>query len=602
MSKRAHEEEEKSDTKRAKKESSLESANTYRVIADFHRAQELCPDLNLSVPLTIIIGDQAVGKSSLVRRLIGFNLVPARAPDDDINKIETVCPIFIDSSRSSDSEYRLGIELFRIDGTKVDLFKHQVVDKENACKQCGEWLKLQIQEHSAGNNTLSHISLRFSGPDVNPGHLMDLPGLSHDKKDLAAKINKAIGDALKKYKRHIVVLMTDSSSAATSTAAWEFVHESQRSKSVWVGTKPDKDLRNAPMLKILESNKGFGGVPNENIFLFKGDLEDEKSWFSTTAPYMNSMHASHFGIENITKRLEYLVGEQLKEQLMPIREQIALRYKVNREKLGSLQVVDYTSLEKRLFTYLTISSEYIQKLNNSIRSSGKRMQELMTLFRDGSSTRFKEVSYGNGLSDKQIEERIHQSTGLDSPMLGYSNEIVVELLFGRANSPSESIGVHVEQLVLSIKAIFLHHLRELVDSMVQLQTFDQKFKNAFVQTICDVVEEGSFQLFFLQFIEMQKYNYDKFDTKKPDSIRTLEYHWNSIVEGLMRNFPRAARSHFVEFNIKRIEKALTSDSTRESLSKLISMNPDVERQRNILIEQNTTLKTALDSSSSYLVS
>lgn len=287
--------------------------------------------MQVNTPAVIIFGDQGPGKTTVVNRLLGVDVSPARKSGDaDLNVAKTTRPLVYKMVQSDKSTIQFGTAA--------------AVPLEGA-------IGSRIADHVAElSKTNGYVTVTISGPKFSHMNIIDMPGLHQPGSEFCNNVKSAIVAAHALYPNATWVFVSSAGTPPSTSLASEYLARIDPEKLVWVITKPDLIDRNDPTLV-----KYFDAPPMKmlakNICIVKSpsawdkEVLDEAGWFSAHPMYSGKPEIN-MGIKKCHEIIDAIVFRGLKANAAVYKAHSAAEcYRLNKQ-LAVLH--QYDTKEQRL--------------------------------------------------------------------------------------------------------------------------------------------------------------------------------------------------------------------------------------------------------------
>lgn len=377
----------------------------------------------LEIPTLVVVGSQSSGKSTVLNRIIGLNIIPIGS------KMETRTPINIELINSkntivefgdySNGTWNLKTSL-NISSNESDLYEVKNEIKNQTNLKAGEDMNISYNE----------INIRIYSPNVPNLNFIDLPGLTMiactDKgqpKDIKTQIENLIVKYIKP-KNNIIMCIMPAREDLETDIALDLVkkYDNNCDRTVGILTKIDlmnknNDISNYLLNNIskdLQMKYGYYAIKNSTNSLDK-DSKNEMEYFNNHIIYAKHKNINKFGIVNLSNNLSNILLKKIKKSIpdtiLKINDLIVKNTNILK-KLGE-GVPDNIEMKNILINkYITnISSNFINNLENrcSKINTGRLLKEIFINYRNEI---LKLNPFSNELcNNKILEEIIKNSDG-----------------------------------------------------------------------------------------------------------------------------------------------------------------------------------------------
>jgi GTPase Era involved in 16S rRNA processing len=572
---------------------------------------------HLDSPVLILIGDQNVGKSTIINRFVGLDAVPTRTKKDNedntIHFAKTKHPIVFTTGKS-EKNYIISCSVIENQTNNLldNLIPTTIENKNELGINISNYLDSIQNNNSKKSFGSIRIELNIKGPDLQIMHFVDLPGLRQDNPILCNSIANVINWAMGKY-TNALFLFTTIAPNYTSTYTWTYINQLPRKENViWTFTRPDGLGEDDKSLINLIENKNDYNISNSNIFIVKNpDTTDEKQ-NNLTVDIQNQNEMSYFtkhplyskyddvnkqfGIVNlknfIIKKLKENLSEQMPSLIFKLENDLK-KFKYERSQIADKKDLETESAKK--IEYYSQTNKFIEEIRKTFMDGNNddviKLREMFTtLFKQ----EIKQISFSNGTTVEEIRSKILKSGGIDYKVLGYDDKLLDTLLFERNESPYnkliDCVDMHTEKIFKLIK-IIISKINN-VDPMIDVQFWEQLKKVTILS-----FDEKLFLNFFEELCLVQQYHYYDFDelntninntkisekTHVYDPINTIKKVWEKISNIIIEQFPKVARGFLIRDNINNLES--TYKEHENLLLPFVRESPDIKETRNRLDNQ-----------------
>jgi len=335
---------------------------------------------NINVPRMVVIGTQTAGKSTLINKLIGYDLLPTG------NNMVTRSPVLIHLEKISHlypSEETLHISYVR-DGNSVDYYTCQLACLNySTIKKMIEDITKKITSSKFSIST-SPITIKIKSHTVSPMLLIDLPGMvtmargdKGQQQNIVEDIKNLTIDQITQTGTLVLLVMQAKLDLETDVALpiiKKIREDNKTIKAIGIMTKPD--LMNMDDRKQFDECVGsntFG--PSVNLdygYFVVNNLNDTDSWYSEYYGKKSQIVASkRYGIKQLSQFCKRRHMNMLIDSMSSIRQGL----EVFKSKLTEICPQINEELEKQNEKQLFIDTNIaiLEKLIvSSIDSTGQK--------------------------------------------------------------------------------------------------------------------------------------------------------------------------------------------------------------------------------------
>lgn len=346
------------------------------------KVNQLYPNMKIDFPCFVAVGTQGTGKSTVLNRLIGRNIFPARTKNEKIDIAKTKTLIYIHSKTSPK---------YSINGINLD-----------NSKEFDDNIKTLLE--GANNNSCKmfaggDIHINISGPDLYGIHLIDTPGLANDGiPEIRQNIkNKIIYAMTRNIKARILWILArgDITGDLLGNDMIKFVKANDRASIVI--TKPDLVGNDISIEEILTNgyNQNNIDIHPDRIFCVKNDENDvdvnsndimieELSWFKSNYCNISNNVFNRCGVKNVRVHMIEYIKHTLKEEKENHREKISEYLELNRNRLrqyGPNLNLDSLSNKRRI--YMECIHDWFDSLLNNLKTTrGAEIRNILNKMHD----------------------------------------------------------------------------------------------------------------------------------------------------------------------------------------------------------------------------
>lgn len=588
----------------------------FQLIAQLLSLSKLC-DQDLDVLHLVVLGDQATGKSTLLNRLIGYELLPSRCETDHKNNLnleaKTLCPISLHTINRK-GKFSVTVKSQSIDETvdfdQLDDAQKNISDALNRLQSNGTRSGAGVDTVFCNNLT---IDVTVAGPNLQNMHFVDLPGNRNDKQHISNQINSIIEHQVTKNKNAVILFLMNGSNDPSVTSTWSIINRiPNKNDVILILTRPDgRGEDDQSLIHFLDTCQERAKIPRSNIFIVKNkdstnkdelkimpdDYDSvEMSWFMNHNIYSkyieDSNYSKHFGKANLNHFILDKLKSKLFEQIPGLQiniKKILKNVEDERNKLGSKLIVNANVDRACIFVKSTKS--FLQKLDDVLKGkndpvSGTRFKKILLGFK----TDISQIKFNGDITYEEIVDMAANSGGIGTRILGSDDQIVHHILFEQKKSPYQSLIIKVEEYIDTLHDMFCQILNNIDCSDSKI---DSKFWQALKDLLLVHTNKENVRKNFIDFCRTQKHNYNSYlvsdvseqhsykdvpgKTFKYNPVNTIQKFWHNVIENIGQNFPKYVREFLIEENIDKYDDILKENM--EVLYVLIKEPDNIEEKR-----------------------
>lgn len=589
------------------------------------------PEFSLEIPCPhiAVIGDQGLGKSTTLNRLLGAEILPMRQSTHE----SSICTLFPTIYHTVfDSECKdYTIEIFR----KSQGLDEQLYDTVS-CSTFDE-IKTAVKSKFSdfyiknSKSKIETVRVVVKGAKLTNKYVVDLPGIRNDKTEQATKIIDQIIKYLDSNPGAILLFFLPSSGPERSSA-WSIINKYINTNIIIpVLIRPDElGINDRSVMNILVGKTDIK-LPNENVFVVKNpntlnneifDITkadaDEISWFKKHPIYgkyaLESTYSKKFGFIELANKIIHVLTSKytvIIPKISEIAETKLNNYKIQRNQLRSKLIINESN---KLLVYKSYIDEFLKKIRGVINGeicsklSGSNIKSKIKGFYDTANT----VNYLGKFNTKEIEAMVAQCGGSRDLYTKFSEEILINVLFKDEKSPAKQLDILMRQSIETIVKLFKDIIMDIDFSNSQLdQQFWFNMKERFISNIDKkYVYDG------LNMLCVAQETYFEFeDEKKNDSlflttnakssndenlgtryvVNIMQQIWAKYLFTVKLQFGKYIQKHFVEYNLSesKMDSIYYNQVNIDQLTKFLKEPDDIEKRREQLDKNIDKLKTLL---------
>jgi GTP-binding protein EngB required for normal cell division len=346
-------------------------------------------DNTIDTPNLVVVGSQSSGKSTLINRMLGFEVIPVGS------KMETRTPINIQLIPNK----KIFLEFGHYENLKwIKTKTIPITDLKNEIDitKIQNEIKIQTKINAGESMGISakEINIKFYSPDVTDLNFIDLPGLTMiactdrgQPKDIKEQIQNLIANYISKPNTIILCVMPAREDLETDMAL-ELVkkYDNHCKRTIGVLTKVDLMNTTSDISHYIEGDISKDLKLNYGYFAVKNN-EDELDFFNNHKIYSKLMKTNRLGIKNLGNSLSTIFLNKIKDYIPTILQNIDTLLTENNNQLTILGNPLPTNNETKqlvLTKYITdLSSDYLNNLENrySKMNTGRQIKEVFIQFR-----------------------------------------------------------------------------------------------------------------------------------------------------------------------------------------------------------------------------
>jgi len=350
---------------------------------------ELCLETKLEIPTLIVIGSQSSGKSTLLNRLMGFEVIPMGST------METRTPINIELINTNSSYIEFGYYK-DLTWTKTKKIVLDESHKTEKMKQIADEIRIQTKVNAGEDMGVSdkEINIKFYSPNIPNLNFIDLPGLTMiacTDRGQPKNIKDQIRNLLIKYisnPNNLILCVMPAREDIETDMALELVKEYDTKSERTIGVLTKVDLMNAnnDISNYILDNISKDLKLKYGYFAIKNSI-NELDYFNTHETYSKMSHLNKFGIKNLGSRLSEIFINKIKENIPTILEKLNQLILANQQKIINFGTELPSSSDAKhliITKYVTnISNHLLDNLENrySKYNTGRKIKELFIKFR-----------------------------------------------------------------------------------------------------------------------------------------------------------------------------------------------------------------------------
>lgn len=350
---------------------------------------ELCLETKLEIPTLIVIGSQSSGKSTLLNRLMGFEVIPMGST------METRTPINIELINTNSTYIEFGYykDLMWTKTKKIVLDESHKIEK---MKQIADEIRIQTKVNAGEDMGVSdkEINIKFYSPHIPNLNFIDLPGLTMiacTDRGQPKNIKDQIRNLLIKYisnPNNLILCVMPAREDIETDMALELVKEydTKSERTIGVLTKVDLMNVNNDISNYILDNISKDLKLKYGYFAIKNSI-NEMDYFNNHETYSKMTHLNKFGIKHLGSRLSAIFINKIKENIPTILEKLNHLILSNKQKImdfGTELPSSHDAKHLIITKYVTnISNHLLDNLENrySKYNTGRKIKEIFIKFR-----------------------------------------------------------------------------------------------------------------------------------------------------------------------------------------------------------------------------
>jgi GTPase Era involved in 16S rRNA processing len=579
------------------------------------------PEFSLEIPCPhiAVVGDQGLGKSTTLNRLLGSEILPMRQATHE-NGICTLFPTIyhtVFDGECKDYVIELWCKKIGMDEVLSDTVRTAIFEDIKGL------VKAKFAECYAKNENIETVRVVVKGAKLTSKYVVDLPGIRNDRSEQATKIRDHIVRYLDTNIGAIILFFLPSSGPERSSA-WSIVNKYMDTHTVIpVLIRPDElGEKDRSVINILGGKTDIK-FPNENIFVIKNpntmnkevfDITktdiDEATWFRKHPIYgkyiLEEGYSKKFGFTELINKIIQVLNARycaIMPKILDNAETKLQFYKNERAQLKSKLVINESN---KLLIYKSYVDEFLNKIRGVVdgeitsKLSGSKIKMKIKEFCETVS----KIKYTGEFKADEIESMVKQCGGTRDLYTKFSEEILINVLFKDDKSPAKQLELLMRQYIEFIARLFKDIINDVDFSNNQLDPLfwanlkekliidiDKKYVHDGLHMLCSAQES------YFDF-EDEYYNFPKTETKESKYIFTvMEQIWKKYLFIVRVQFGKYIQKHFVEHNLSegKMDGIFYRPDNIEFLTKFLK-EPDETEKRRVLLDRNIDkLKTLIES-------
>lgn len=585
------------------------------------------PDCSLEIPCPhiAVIGDQGLGKSTTLNRLLGHEILPMRQSNHE-SSICTLFPTIYHTIYDPECK-NYTVELWCKRIGQAD----QLVDTVQALtfEDIKTIVKTKFADCYVKSTNIETVRVVVKGARLSSKYVVDLPGIRNDNSEQANKIRDQIINYLDKNPGTILLFFLPSS-GPERTSAWSIVNKYTQSNTIVpVLIRPDQlGSKDKSVMNVL-SGKTDIKLPNENVFVVKNpdtlnnevfDLtrtdQEEAIWFEQHPIYgkyvFDPSFNKKFGFNQLVGKVVDILNARYCSIMPKIIEKTAKKlqeYQLQRSQLKTKLVINDGN---KLLIYKSFVDEFLNRVrgvisgeaspNSSLRLGGASIKLKIKEFYDKVSA----IKYTGTYNVDEIDVMISQCGGSKDLYTKFNEETLINILFRDPKSPAKQLDSLIKEYIDIITKLFKDIIYDIDFSHnpIDIQ-FWNSLKDRFIQDVDKkYVQEGlimlcSAQEAYFEFedqkpVQNGQYSGSNMPTIAPPSVTSTKYVlsimegiWNKYSVTVKQQFGKYIQKHFVEHNLNgvKMDSIFYKSDNIDAMARLLKEPESVEKRR-VFLDRN----------------
>lgn len=563
---------------------------------------ELNIDTTIETPNLVVVGSQSSGKSTLINRMLGLDVIPIGS------KMETRTPINIELIPNS----KLFIEFGHykdLKWIKTKTFIINDIKNENEIVKIQNEIKLQTKINAGDSMGISkkEINIKFYSPDVTDLNFIDLPGLTMiactdrgQPKDIKEQIQNLIVNYISKPNTIILCVMPAREDLETDMAL-ELVkkYDTESIRTIGVLTKVDLMNSNNDISNYIEGEISKDLKLEYGYFAIKNSA-DEIDFFKKHKKYSKLLQTNRLGIKNLGISLSSIFLKKIKEHIPNTLHNLECLLSENKKQLDILGKPLPTNNETKqliLTKYITdLSSQFLDNLENrySKMNTGRQIKDIFIKFRnnidlinpfdDSIDTILLTIiknSDGNHMSMPLPTIEILEGCLHNTKLNCYKDFVPISL--NCLNEITEKLEELLQELLRMNGINNYKKLEETIKQDIFNNLILLKKENAKTQIKeCINMEKSYIWTDNTHFIQLLKQIPNTFTSNEIDITilkKILNEYFNSVKEIIKHNIPKVIMYYLVREIEKELNVYSLNNIQKNNYLQLFSEENDIQKQR-----------------------
>lgn len=590
------------------------------------------PEFSLDIPCPhiVVIGDQGLGKSTTLNRLLGAEILPMRQSTHE-SSICTLFPTIYHTVFDNEIEdciiemwYKKNNEEEQLLDTiniPFDLIKVTVKNKFN-----------KFYNENEKDNNIETLRVIVRGAKLSNKYVIDLPGIRNDKSEQSDKIKNQIIKYLDNNHGALLLFFLPSS-GPERTSAWSIINKYLNTSHTIIPIliKPDElGTNDSTIIKILIGKTDIK-FPSENIFVIKNpntlnnetfDIKkaglDELNWFENHPIYskyinevpLNKKLDKKFGFDKLINKIIQILNAKYHAIIPKITEvaENKMHSYMQQKKLLKEKLVIQDS--NKLLIYKRYVDEFLKKIRDIINGeitndelSGSIIKLKIKEFYNTANS----ITYIGNFKMKEINTIILQCGGSRDLYTKFREEVLINMLFRDEKSPAKQLEIlmikYIEAIVKLFKDIIfkVNFPNNQLDQQFWINLKDKLISNIDKNYVINGLNMLSVaQESYFEFEDnKEKDNYkesEKLSEVNMDNVLNTKRIWEKYLFIIKLQFGKYIQKHFIEYNLseERMDNLYYSQDNIDFLIKFLKEPDDMGKRREQLDKNIEKLRILLE--------
>src|SRR3989338_1612951 len=568
--------------------------------------------VQIKIPRLVVVGTQSSGKSSLLNRIIGADLLPTG------NQIVTRTPLSLELSPGSTNQIEFGHYQeghWLVDHTQE--FKFPNPSEADRAMICERIRTETIQRAGSEMGVSDHpIWIRITAPSLPNLTLVDLPGLTMvactdrgQPKNIKEQIRQMVRGYLTPTETIILAVMAARTDLETDLAL-DLVKEvdSEGQRTVGIITKLDLMGERAHVGHYLENEisrdlqlkHGYYGVVNS---------PDESQFLDSHGIYRQARYRERVGIANLSRSLTQILITQIRTYLPQILQQLREKLIQTREQLPQLGTGIPETPEGRSALIHQVYSNFVRRFISVLNDRGhsipvaRRIKDILIKYRTDLAQ--KDPFSVQNFPDEHLSTLIDNCEGNHMSFPVPPIEVLEQCLRDPKIRPlyqTMDLSLHcVEQISQEL----INLTQQLCDS--RFQNLNKLFQNHITtRLIVDQIQITHLKLRELYGIEQSYIWTDDLSfletMKRPQKSRShleqirelVKVYYGSVVNNFQHNVPKMVVHFLIDGLMEKLQSSLYDLTVRQDTKTMLEESPDLAKRRERLGELQGNLEKLHD--------